>query len=66
MEGRAFVDSMQQVMEQVLRAPVMALAGERPLALRVDIVVTSATGIRYVLEEDAGSAGPAGPLPPPE
>lgn len=65
-EGRAFVDSMQQVMEQVLQTPAMRLAGERPLALRLDILATSATGIRYVLEEDAGTAGPTEPVSLPE
>ena len=57
---------MQQVMEQELQTPVMRLAGERPLALRLHVLATSATGIRYLLEEDAGPAGQIEPVSLPE
>jgi hypothetical protein len=50
MEGRAFVDGMQQVVEQVLRTPEMRLAADQPITLRLQTVVTGPEGIRYVLE----------------
>ena len=49
-EGRAFVDGMQQVVEQVLRTPEMRLADDQPVLLELQTLLANADGILGVLE----------------
>jgi hypothetical protein len=62
-EGRAFVDGMQQVVEQVLRSPEMRLADDQPVLLELQTLHANADGILSVLQgvETADESSPMQP-----